>query len=113
MDKMKKLLALVMVVCVVCCLPVYASADSTIDHSKTGSLTLYKYDLTSAKADGAWSEGSYIATGESDQGIIEAMAGYAVPGVEFSYIKVADVNIDYAWEDVSTLYTFSSRLRSK
>ncbi len=89
MAKFKRFTALVLALCLICCMTVFASADSTIDQSKTGSLTLYKYDLTSAEADGAWDSSAYVSTGESDQGVIDALAGYAVPGVEFTYIKVA------------------------
>ena len=51
---MKKLLALLLTLCVLCslALPAFAAGD-TIDTSKTGSLTLYKYDMTSAAEDGA------------------------------------------------------------
>ena len=90
MTKFKRLTSLVLTLCLVCCMTVSASADSTIDPGRTGSLTLYKYDLTSAEADGAWDSSAYVATGESDQGVIDALAGYAVPGVEFSCIKLAE-----------------------
>lgn len=92
--------------------------DSIIDTNKTGSLTIYKYDLTNAEKDGVW-DSSYVSTGayddyvnatlgksahnadeavragdddsESVLGNGESSYGYAVKGVEFSYLKVADV----------------------
>ena len=109
MTKFKRLTSLVLTLCLVCCMTVSASADSTIDPGRTGSLTLYKYDLTSAEADGVWDSSAYVATGESDQGVIDALAGYAVPGVEFSCIKLAEAESDKTGEDISTLYAFSDR----
>ena len=57
MKKIHRALALIMAIAVICCLPIQASAaneaTSVIDYSITASLSLYKYDLTSAEADGA------------------------------------------------------------
>lgn len=109
MTKFKRLTSLGLTLCLVCCMTVSASADNTIDPGRTGNLTLYKYDLSSAEADGAWDSSAYVATGESDQGVIDALAGYAVPGVEFSYIKLAEAENAKTGENISTLYTFSDR----
>ena len=86
-------------------------ADATIDFTKTGSLTIYKIDLTNAEKDGAW-DSSYVSTGVYDQNVYDALIGatrdgdtdntsdlgngeksygYAIAGVEFSYLKVADI----------------------
>ena len=58
MKKIHRALALIMAIAVICCLPIQASAANeaaaVIDYSKTASLSLYKYDLTSAEADSAW-----------------------------------------------------------
>ena len=88
--------------------PVGASAaeleDAPIDESRTGSLTIYKYDLTNAEKDGVW-DSSYVSTGVFDQtGVNDVLGGgnstlgngetgygYAIKGVEFSYVKVADI----------------------
>ena len=87
-------------------------AEATIDMTKTGSLTLYKYDFTNAAKDGVWSEDSFVSTGvyekyvndtlgsairqgdtdkTSNLGNGETSNGYAIKGVEFSYLKVADI----------------------
>ena len=42
-----------------------AHAD-VIDMSKTGSITVHKYDITSAEAAGAYTMGQYKATGQTD-----------------------------------------------
>ena len=76
-----------------------------IDEDALGSLTLYKYDLTNAEKDGVW-DSSYVSTGvydetgvnnvlggatQSDLGNGEVSYGYAIKGVEFSYLKIADI----------------------
>ena len=115
MKKLKKILAMCLaVVAIVSSIPaVYAAdvANATIDTSAKGSLTLYKYDLTNAEKDGKW-DSSYVSTGvydenvnktlgesvragdtdnKSDLGNGEASYGYAIKGVEFTYLKVADI----------------------
>lgn len=87
-------------------------ADATIDTSRTANLTLYKYDFTNAKKDGVWNEGSYVSTGQYDQRVNDTLGGatrkgdtdttsdlgngqtsngYAIKGVEYTYLKVADI----------------------
>ena len=70
---MKKLLSLLLAVMLLCSLTVTAFADSTIDLTRTGSIELWKYDLTSAQADGVW-DGSYVSTGVRDENGVEAAA---------------------------------------
>ena len=88
------------------------AAEATIDESKTGSLTIYKYDTTNATKDGAWDSSSYVSTGVFDQNVNDTLGGavragdtdsssilgngetsygYAIKGVEFSYLRVADI----------------------
>ena len=76
-----------------------------IDYSRTGSITIYKYDSTSAQRDGVWSANddgtvtvtsggqSYTveSTGEANATAEEALADYAIQGVEFSYVHLGDV----------------------
>ena len=92
MKKFKKVFALMLALACIFSLSITAFADdATIDYTKTGTLNIYKYDMTSAAKDGAWISGSFVASGEFDQSVIDAMASYAVQGVEFSYIRLADV----------------------
>ena len=86
-------------------------AEATIDASRTGSLDIYKYDFTNAAKDGVW-DSSYVSTGVYDQAVNDALGnavragdtdnsgdlgngetsyGYAVKGVEFTYLRVADI----------------------
>lgn len=114
MKTIKKVLALILAVTALFCLPVQASAQEsspTIDYSKTGSLSVYKYDLTKAEADGAWDTNAYVSTGLYDQSVIDKMANYAVPGVEFTYLRVADIALHTEQDDsgskIITLYGFA------
>ena len=94
---MKKLLTLILAVMLLCSLTLPAFADSTIDLTQTGSVNLWKYDLTSAQADGVW-DSSYVSTGVRDQSGVEAIlgasgssSGYAIEGVVYTYLKVAEL----------------------
>ena len=92
---LKRILSLVMALAVLFSLSVSAFAaatpEATIDYSRTGSLSLYKYDMTSAAEDGKWNTESYVSTGLQDSDVEVALNPYAVQGVEFSYIRVADI----------------------
>ncbi len=111
MNKFRKALALILSLAALLCLPISASALSdealpTIDYSRTGSVDIYKYDLTSAEKDGIWNS-SYVSTGVRDEAGVESVLGntqivnpltgngesygYAIKGVEFSYLKIADI----------------------
>lgn len=85
-----------------------ALTDSDIiDMSKTGSISIFKYDMTSAQFDGVWegaadgtvtvtkADGTKVeninATGEANSTIEAAMADYAIQGVEFSYVYLGQV----------------------
>lgn len=108
MKSIKKLFAMGLAVMMALSIPFSVSAaeleDAPIDESRTGSLTIYKYDLTNAEKDGVW-DSSYVSTGVFDQtGVNDVLGGsgaalgngetgygYAIKGVEFSYLKVADI----------------------
>lgn len=106
---MKKTLSLLVAVIMLLSLTIPAfAAGVTIDINKTGSLTLYKYDLTTATGNGI-DLSSFVATGEKDSAAEAALAQYAIQGVKFTYLKVADLsNQTTAPEegkaDVSLLY---------
>ena len=108
MKNFTKILSLVLALTLLLCFPVAVSAaeleDAPIDESRTGSLTIYKYDLTNAEKDGVW-DSSYVSTGVFDQsGVNDVLGGsgaalgngetgygYAIKGVEFRFLKVADI----------------------
>ena len=69
-----------------------AFAAPTIDSGRKASLSLYKYDITAASADGAWDAASYVSTGIQDDAVRDKLAGYAIQGVEFTYLRVASIS---------------------
>lgn len=89
---MKKLYSLILSAAMLLslCLSASAANIATIDQSRTGSLTLYKYDLTSAEADGL-TDSVYLSTGKENSEAAAAFAPYAIPGVEFTYLRVGSI----------------------
>ena len=113
MKNFTKILSLLLALTLCLSFPVSAAARDVedprdgvlIDEDALGSLTLYKYDLTNAEKDGVW-DSSYVSTGvydetgvnnvlgsatQSDLGNGEVSYGYAIKGIEFSYLKIADI----------------------
>lgn len=117
MKTISKAIALLLSMWMVLAYPVGVSAVerddpttyATIQEDRKGSLTIYKYDLTSAERDGIW-DNSYVSTGiydeegvnnilggtnrvgdndnQADLGNGDVSYGYAIKGVEFTYVKV-------------------------
>ena len=87
-----------------------------IDPGKKASLSIYKYDITKASNDGAWDVESYVSTGLHDDAVIDKLSRYAIQGVEFTYLRVADVTMNNEVVDgqrqVGVLYGFDSSDRS-
>lgn len=85
-----------------------------IDYSKTGSLSIYKYDITSAEAAGDYTEGERTANGEKDAVVEEAMADYAIKGVQFTYLRVGDIetysNTESEGTQVNVVYEIPEKL---
>ncbi len=114
MKKFTKAIALALSLLLCISAPISASAaevkDATIDMDAKASLTIYKYDVTNAEKDNVW-DSSYVSTGvydqsvndtqgsnragdsdnKSDLGNGETSYGYAIKGVEFSYLRIADI----------------------
>ena len=96
----------------------FAATDSapTIDTSKKASLSIYKYDITTAGKDGAWDVESYVSTGLHDDAVIDKLSKYAIQGVEFTYLRVADIAMNNELVDgqrqVGVLYGFDNSDRS-
>lgn len=105
----KKLFSVIMAALLVLTTTVSAFAMtvnvSTINTDWTGSFDIYKYDITNAEKDGVW-DSSYVSTGVRDPGVEDVLGsdtrktslnangevnGYAIKGVEFTYLKVADI----------------------
>lgn len=61
-------------------------AANLMDEGRTGSVTIHKYDTTSAVKHGVNVDDLAVSTGERNQKTEEIMDAYAVEGVEFSYL---------------------------
>ena len=96
----------------------FAATDSApiIDPGKKASLNIYKYDITTAGKDGAWDAESYVSTGLHDGAVTDKLSKYAIQGVEFTYLRVADIAMNNEQVDgqrqVGVLYGFDSSERS-
>lgn len=108
------ILCLALVLCLGCALPAYAAeeADATIHMDTPCSLTIYKYDFTNAMKDGVWDNNSFTSTGYRESNVEDVLGnairkgseaqgnilgngqnsnGYALKGVGFTYLKVANI----------------------
>lgn len=116
MKKIHRLLAMLMAVVMALSLITTAFAEPTIDPGKKASLSVYKYDITKAGNDGAWDAESYVSTGLRDDAVIDKLSKYAIQGVEFTYLRVADVTTSNDLLDgqrqVGVLYGFDGSDRS-
>ena len=117
MKKIHRVLALLMAAIMALSLVTMAfAAEPTIDASKKASLSIYKYDITKASADGVWDAESYVSTGLHDDAVIDKLSKYAIQGVEFTYLRVADVTMNNEVVDgrrtVGVLYGFDTSDRS-
>ena len=120
MKKIRRVLAVLMAVVMALSLitTAFAATDSApiIDPGKKASLSIYKYDITKASNDGAWDAESYVSTGQHDDAAIDKLAKYAIQGVEFTYLRVADIAMNNelveSQRQVGVLYGFDGSERS-
>ena len=120
MKKIHRVLALLMAALMAIGLmtTAFAATDSspTIDPGKKASLSIYKYDITKASNDGAWDAESYVSTGLRDDAVIDKLSKYAIQGVEFTYLRVADIAMNNelveSQRQVGVLYGFDGSERS-
>lgn len=116
MKKIHRVLAMLMAAIMALGLITTAFAEPTIDPSKKASLSIYKYDITKASNDGAWDAESYVSTGLHDDTVIDKLSKYAIQGVEFTYLRVADIAMNNelveSQRQVGVLYGFDSSDRS-
>ena len=116
MKKIHRVLAMLMAAIMALSLITTAFAEPTIDTSKKTSLSIYKYDITTANSDGAWDAESYASTGLHDAAVVDKLAKYAIQGVEFTYLRVTDITMNNELVDgqrqVGVLYGFDSSERS-
>lgn len=116
MKKIHRVLAMLMAAIMALSLITTAFAEPVIDTSKKASLSIYEYDITKAGNDGAWDAESYVSTGLHDDAVIDKLAKYAIQGVEFTYLRIADITMNNeaveGQRQVGVLYGFDSSDRS-
>lgn len=101
----------------------------TIAQDTACSLTVWKFDYTNAKKDGVWDEDAFPSTGWQESYVENTLVntnrkgdtdgqngnvlgngqtskGYAIAGVEFTYLKVADITTFQNQETTQVLYGF-------
>ncbi len=116
MKKIHRVLVLLLAALMALSLITTAFAEPTIDPGKKASLSIYKYDITTAGKDGAWDAESYVSTGLHDGAVTEKLSKYAIQGVEFTYLRIAEITMNNELVDgqrqVGVLYGFDSSDRS-
>lgn len=116
MKTMKKIVcALMTLVLLLSSVPAaFADEAKPIDQDAACSLTIWKFDYTNAKKDGVWDEDAFPSTGWQESYVENTLVntnrkgdtdgqngnalgngqtskGYAIAGVEFTYLKAADI----------------------
>ena len=116
MKKIHRVLTMLMAAIMALSLITTAFAEPTIDPAKNASLSIYKYDITTASAEGVWDAESYVSTGLHDDAVIDKLSKYAIQGVEFTYLRIADITMNNELADgqrhVGVLYGFDNSDRS-
>lgn len=99
--KLKKLLilclAFVMVLSMIPTAFAATSSSATIDTDRKASVSLYKYNSTSANENGIKLD-SYVSNGQKNETAETTLADYAIKGVIFTYLKIADIKTYSAQE---------------
>lgn len=88
--KITQMVSAIVCVLMITAVPVHAAATDVIDTTKTGSLTIHKYDMTAAQKGGV-DLSQFTSTGKQNAQAEEALKKYPIKGVEFSYLRVGDV----------------------
>ncbi|MCD8138099.1 MAG: SpaH/EbpB family LPXTG-anchored major pilin [Parabacteroides gordonii] len=88
-----------------------AGVNDIIDTTKTGSITLHKYDFTAAEEDGI-DRSKYANNGKEDATAESELANYVIEGCEFTYLRVGDINTETVSGEIKVLYDIPSELES-
>lgn len=91
-------LAFVMILSIIPTAFAATSSTATIDTGRKASVSLYKYDFTSANEDGILELNSYVSNGQKNETAETSLAEYAIKGVIFTYLKIADIKTYSAQE---------------
>lgn len=91
--------------------PVWAANSGAVDTSKTGSITIHKYDMTAASAKGIDFD-KFTSTGKQDTSAEETLKDFAIKGVEFSYLRIGDVEQMSEDGKIKVVYEVPSELQT-
>lgn len=109
-NMISKMMAVILCALMISAVQVNAAVNDVIDTSKTGSLTIYKYDMTAAKQGGVNLD-NFTATGKQDTAAEAALEKYAIKGVEFSYLRVGDVEQQSENGKIQMIYELPTALQ--
>ena len=87
-----------------------AASTDVVDTSKTGSITIHKYDMTAAKQAGV-NTSQFTPTGKQDAATEAALEKYAIKGVEFSYLRVGDVEQQSETGKIQMIYELPTTIQ--
>lgn len=87
---------------------VVAQAQETVDITKKCSLTIFEYDASAAKKGGI--DVSSMGSADGSEKKVGDMKDYAIAGVKFSYLKVADFLQTTDPKNVEILYPLDKEL---
>ena len=108
MKTITKVLSLILALTLLLSFPVAVSAaeleNATIDESRTGSLTIYKSDLTNAEKDGVW-DSSYVSTGVYDEARVNNVLAWKRTSETFYDTLVDDAHIYTYGIDLTKLFS--------
>lgn len=88
----------------------HAARNDVIDTTRTASLTIHKYDMTAAQKGGV-DLSQFTSTGKQDTKAEEALKKYPIKGVEFSYLRVGDVEQQSEGGKVQMIYELPDALQ--
>ena len=90
-------------------LPVVAAPNDIIDTTRSASVTIHKYDMTAATNDGI-DIYQYTANGKKDSGAESTLKDYVIEGVEFTYLRLGNINTESVNGNVKVLYDIPAAL---
>lgn len=90
---------------------VMAAPEDTIDTSKTANLTIHKFDITAAEQNGV-DVSVFANNGKKDAAAEATLKNYVIEGVEFTYVRVGNINTESVGGSVKLLYDIPSALEN-
>ena len=109
-NMISKMMAVILCALMISAVQVNAAVNDVIDTSKTGSLTIYKYDMTAAKQGGVNLD-DFTSTGKQDTTADAALEKYAIKGVEFSCLRVGDIEQQSENGKIQMIYELPTALQ--